>query len=293
MNIVQRYAHRLLIGDFSQGLAFWAILVPSLLFLKFSIAMLSLMNVISDPVLSTRIWLPVAIFVFLILVPLLFIATYRSVWISAQKFKGGRQSLLLFVVTTYLAGMVITELVQNRTYFSNMAQIAMKQDAMTLDIDARDQRLILTGALGYDSTERVRQALEQQQPPIQTVELNLSGGHLHEARRLASLIIETGLNTEVREECSGTCMLVLVSGRERTAWRGAQLRFHRTTGYDNGYRSDWVIERERYSDRQYYRRRGVAEAYLYPIYYTQKNDAYLEPGLDVLLNYRVLTKLAE
>ena len=292
MQSVNRFVRRLWIGDFSQGQAFWAILVPALLLLKFSIAMLSLMNVIPNPVLSTRIWLPIGFVCVVILLPLLFAATLKAVWIAAQQFKGGYQSLLLVAATAGLMFMVVSDLVEHRTVVQSMWQIALKQDDFTLQLETTEDRLRLSGALTYDSTKKVRAALNQS-PQINTVELNLSGGHLHEARQLSALITQRQLNTEVREECSGTCMLVLVGGQQRTAWPGSTLRFHRTIGYDNGYRSEWTIERERRADQQLYARRGVSKAYLFPIFYPQKNDAYLEPGLDVLRNTGVLTHLAD
>lgn len=290
MTSTKRYARRLFTGDFSQGQAFWVILIPVLLMIKFSIAMLSLMNVIPNPVLSTRIWLPIAILTFGLLMPLVFISTYRAIYIAAAKFKGGRHSLMLALATTYLLGAMIFELVDQRSFFHNMAQIALKQDDFNLTITAENKRLVLDGALSYDSTERIRKTFAEH-PETTTVELNLSGGHLHEARLLSAFITDQGLDTLVREECSGTCMLVLIGGKQRIAEEGAQLRFHRTIGYDNGYRSDWLIERERWADQRLYRRRGVAESYIYPIYYKQKNDAYLEPGLTVLRSYGVLTDI--
>ncbi|EAR11015.1 hypothetical protein [Reinekea blandensis] len=292
MRSLNRFVHRLWIGDFSQGQAFWAILIPALLLLKFSIAMLSLMNVIADPVVSTRIWLPIGLVCFIILLPLLFAATLKSIWIAAQQFKGGYQSLLLAAASAGLMFLVVSDLYEHRSVVQSMWQIALKQDDFSLQLKTTENRLQLSGALTYDSTQRVRTVLNQS-PQIDTVELDLSGGHLHEARQLSALITQRQLNTAVRNECSGTCMLVLVGGLKRTAWPESTLRFHRTIGYDNGYRSEWTIERERRADQQLYARRGVSESYLFPIFYPQKNDAYLEPGLDVLKNTGVLTHLAD
>lgn len=291
MGALKRYSRRLMTGDFSQGQAFWAILIPALLLIKFCIAMLSLMNVISNPVVSARIWLPIAVFTFFGLLPLFFAATLKSIWISSQQFKGGRQSLLLFAATGWLAFMVTADLYEHRRVIHSMWQIALAQDDFSLSIDANDNRLMLTGALTYGATPQIRDHL-QTNPSIDTIELDLSGGHLHEARALSKLISQRQLTTEVRKECSGTCMLTFVGGVERVAWPEATLRFHRTIGYDNGYRSDWVIERERRADKQLYARRGVSEAYLNPIYYPQKNDTYLEPGLEVLRRQGVLTRIA-
>ena len=88
-------------------------------------------------------------------------------------------------------------------------------------------------------------------------------------------------------------MLVLVAGQQRSATETAQLKFHRTVDYDNGYRNEWIMERERQRDRHFYQRRGVAPSYLSPIYYKQRDNGYLQPSLDVLLSYGVINHIID
>lgn len=292
MNIAARYTRRLVSGDFSQGQAFWAILVPALLLIKFATAMLSLMNAIQNPVVSTRIWLPIIAVVICLILPLLFATTIRAIYISAQKFQGGHHSLLLVLALCYALYLTTAQVVQYWPYLTNMVSIATKQSDMNMDIrfDPQTQTLTLEGQMGYDASKALQQAIKEH-PDVKTVNLNLDGGQLHEARAMSYIIIRNKLDTEVTDLCSASCMLVLVGGHQRIAHEGATLRFHRDIDYDNGYRNEFVMERERSADRDFYKLRGVAESYLHPIYYKQRNDDYLEPGLNVLYSYGVINDI--
>jgi len=288
--IAYRYIRRVLAGDFSQGQAFWVILIPFLLIVKTTAALLSLSNAIQNPVISTRIWLPIIAIILLVVLPVLFFGCYRAIIIAKQKFKGGYHSVLLLLATTGLLYLTINTTIQHLSLLSTMTKIAFTQDDMNLTLNQQADTLYLNGQLEFGSSKHVKKWLETH-PNTTEVNLNIDRGHLHEARSLAHIIIKNKLNTVVTNRCAASCMLVLVAGVERTALETATLQFHRTLDYDNGYRNDWIIERERIKDRQYYQRRAVAKSYLYPIYYLQKNDDYLEPGLDTLLNVGVITKI--
>jgi hypothetical protein len=289
MSVAARYFHRILTGDFSQGQAFWVILVPTVFVIKATAEILSLFNAIQDPVISTRIWGLIAIFVICILLPFLFFGCSRAIIIHSRQFKGGNESVMLLLAVAFVAYLCVNDIVKHADVFKSMATIAVKSDDMSVQLSQpNESTLLLAGQITYGTTHEVEKWLKEN-PSIETVELNIDAGRLHESRKLASLIIENELDTHVADRCAATCMLVLAAGKNRTADAQATLQFHRTLGYDNGYRSDWIIEKERKADRSFYKSRGVDEGYLFPIYYKQKNDTYLTPELDVLLTYGVLT----
>ena len=290
MNRVLRFSRRVIQGDFSQGQAFWAILVPSLLAVKTVSALLSLSNLIQNPVISARLWLPILLLIVLVVFPTLFFGCFRAIFIAKQTFKGGAQSNWLLGGTALMLYLTVSNVAQAMPFIANMTNIALIQDNMTLTITAEGETMQLDGQLHYGASARVKKWLADH-PNTTTVDLNINSGHLHESRALAKLIIKHKLNTHVTERCAASCMLVLVAGVERHAQANAVLQFHRTHDYDNGYRSDWIIERERINDRAYYQRRAVDPSYLHPIYYPQKDEAYLEPGLETLLNVGVITHI--
>lgn len=292
MNALTRYSKRLLAGDFSQGQAFWAILLPSLLLLKSAIAMLSISNVIENPVLSARLWLPVAAVVTLFILPLLFFTTAKSIFIASKTFKGGYQSLMLAFAVGVAGYLTVKDIVAHWPTTVAMTKIAFTQDNydVRVTIDTDKKTLTISGQLTFGSSKLVEKQLNAH-PDISTVELDLNAGHLHEARKLARVIYTRELNTYVERECLASCMLILVAGKERIVDENARLGFHRTLDYDNGYRSDWVIERERKRDRHYYGLRGVAPSYLHPIYYKQNGDVYFEPAKAELIDNGVITTI--
>ena len=290
MNRFSRLLKRILNGDFSQGQAFWLMLVPALLLVKTVTALLSLSNVIANPVLSARLWLPILIITILFVLPVLFFGCLRAIFIAKQQFQGGYQSVCLFLATLFLLYLTVSHVQQRIPLLTTMANIAASHDNMTLSLTADRSTLTLNGQLAYGSTKKVKQWLAKN-PDTKQVSLNIDAGHLHEARALARVIIQHKLNTRVDTRCAASCMLVLVAGIERTASAGALLQFHRTLDYDNGYRSDWMIERERAADRAYYLRRAVDSGYVFPIYYPQKNDDYLSPELAILVNAGVITTI--
>jgi hypothetical protein len=292
MNIAAKYLKRIATGDFSQGQAFWTILVPTLLIVKAGSALLALFNVIQNPVISTRIWLLVAAFIFFILLPTMFFGTTRAILIYKRKFKGGAQSVILLMGTVFVAYLCVSQITKHFDYLVNMGKIAAAHDDMSLELTVSESgdTLYLNGQLSYGATKSVKAFLNKNES-VSTVDLNIGEGHLHEARALAQLVIKSELNTQVTQRCAASCMLVLVGGIERTVSSDAVLQFHRTLDYENGYRSDWIIDRERGTDQAYYKRRAVRDSYIFPIYYKQKNDDYLQPSLDILLANGVITKI--
>ena len=291
MNTAVRYIRRLITGDFSQGQAFWAILIPIVLAIKATAELLSLFNIIQNPVISTRFWGAVAIFVILVFLPLIFFGCIRAIIIHSRQFKGGNESILLLLATAFTAYLCVSDVIKHADVFQSMAAIAFKQDGMSIEFLAKDeQTALISGQLTYNATQTFSKWLRQY-PNVQTIELDIDAGHLHEARNLAKLIIKNKLDTKVTDRCAASCMLVLAAGKNRVVTENATLQFHRTKGYDNGYRSEWIMEKERQKDRSYYKSRGVDEGYLFPMFYKQTNDDYLTPSLDILLAYGVITAI--
>jgi len=293
MKFTLKYVKRYWKGDLSQGQAFWVTLVPALLIIKTSAALLTLCNVIQSPVISTRIWLPLTILIILFLIPALFSGSLRAILIHKKLFKGGYSSGWLIAAWVFVAYLTVDQITKNTPYLMNMAAIATLQEDKTLSISVastENSLLLLEGQFEYGTTSKVESWLDKN-PDIRTVNLTIDAGHLHEARSLAKLIIKRKLNTQVTDRCAASCMLVLVAGVERTVTHNALLQFHRIQNYRNGYRSEWLITREQETDRQYYVRRGVKESFSFPIFYKQTDDQYFEPSVETLFYEGVITKI--
>lgn len=61
---------------------------------------------------------------------------------------------------------------------------------------------------------------------IAVLELNSEGGGVFSAMRLAELVIDFELDTDVRNICESSCVTILLGGTKRTMARGARIGFH-------------------------------------------------------------------
>jgi len=288
-----RYFTRLLKGDFSQGQALWINLITALAIIKTIAAASTLFNVIQNPVISTRIWLPLLAFTLVVIIPIIFFSAIKATYIHLTIFKGQQASLFVFGTIFIVGFLTLKDISASTPKIKNMWHIATLSDDYNflIKLDKDDMSVaILSGQLNYNSAKQTRLFLDEN-ADVKTLELNLSAGHLFESRSLAKTISDRDLNTSVADTCAATCMLAFVAGNERSASEQAALKFHYYDGYDNGYRSDWLISREQEADRAYYVRMGISKKLSYQIYYITKADEYLEPSKNRLLQAGVLTKL--
>jgi hypothetical protein len=83
---------------------------------------------------------------------------------------------------------------------------------------------------------------------ITTLRLHSYGGSVWAGFRLADLIIDFGLDTEVVDDCASACTLMFLAGKARRMERGARLGFH-----------NWKWSKE--AIMSYYERRKEAEGW--------------------------------
>ena len=68
----------------------------------------------------------------------------------------------------------------------------------------------------------------QQHKSIKLLKLHSNGGKTIEARTMANIIIDAGLDTHVNKNCSSSCVRLFLAGKKRTANLGVELGFHRS-----------------------------------------------------------------
>ena len=93
-------------------------------------------------------------------------------------------------------------------------------------IDPVSGALRVSGSIGYGVSGRVQSLLERN-PSVRIIQLELSGGRVAEAQRLAALVQARKLVTFVEQQCSGPCTVVFAAGDRRVLAPAAQLAFHR------------------------------------------------------------------
>ena len=134
-------------------------------------------------------------------------------------------------------------------------------DAYSLQLAPDGSSVTLSGLFDFGITRALEGVLEEA-PGVRLLRLESAGGRVAEARGVARLVHRHALVTSAVGECSSACTLVLLSAAERYLEPGARLGFHRY-----GQRSPLVgifldSAGEQARDRNLFRGRAVAEAFL-------------------------------
>ncbi len=152
------------------------------------------------------------------------------------------------------------------------------------------QSLTLAGSLELGITDHLRDQLKAY-PDIDKIILASTGGNIYEARGLANIIRQNGLNTLVIAECSSACTTVFIGGAKRQLAPGGKLGFHQ-------YRidADYAVLnadplREQTRDRAVFLQSGVALWFLDKMFDSDASDMwYPEPS--ELIDANVVTDTA-
>jgi hypothetical protein len=136
-----------------------------------------------------------------------------------------------------------------------------RERAALYSLDADGTRLVLTGEITFGVKDEVARQL-QAHPELRTLVLASEGGHIYEARGLAFLVRDHGLNTQVETVCSSACTLVFVAGQRRQLGAEARLGFHQYAVGQGGAlpNLDPVAEQEK--DRRFFAAQGANPAFL-------------------------------
>jgi hypothetical protein len=100
--------------------------------------------------------------------------------------------------------------------------------------------VILEGEIAWGSAKALSDLL-MKNSSLTLLELNSYGGSIVEAEKIATLVENRRLATNVRAVCISACTLAYVCGSTRTANRGARFGFHRLSG--GRLTSEAIVER--------------------------------------------------
>ena len=285
--MVIRYLKQHWQGDRTQGTAFWVNVVSLLILLKFSIAILSITSLIQNPVLSTRFWLVIIAFVIFVVLPWSFVGSIRSTWKHIHLFHDKAAGIWLLVALAVTLAYTTVQFKHYLPGLTNMVDIALKQESESYRVMNQGDQLYISGFLTYGSAKTIKKILNENDDII-SVELNLLGGHLYEARQLSVYLAQNRYNTHVENKCELNCLIVFLGGSQRSAADTAEFSFHHSRGYLNGYRSDWTITREQEKDRLYFAKRGVYQKATYMLYYKQSKDIDLNLTNNLLTEFNIV-----
>ena len=134
-----------------------------------------------------------------------------------------------------------------------------------LGVSADGRSAYLHGQIALGSSKAFG-ALLAANPGLVALELSSEGGNIYEARGLARLVREAGLDTRVVDSCSSACTITFIGGLRRQLAAGARLGFHQyrvDADYDVPF-ADPAAEQAR--DRALFAAAGVAEWFLDGMY---------------------------
>jgi hypothetical protein len=253
---------------------------------------LSVFNLIQDQVISTRFWLAVLFFTLCVYLPWAFVGAFRSILLHARQLKATAASVGILLCWVAALGITIHQVYQGWPVIKSMVAIAFHGEGDELTINLQKDVLELSGTMTYGSVGKVSKAIKQN-PNIQIVELNVDAPHVHEARKLARVILNNKLDTHVQSRCTGNCLIPFAAGYYRTAAANAHFEFYEFLNYDNGYRTDWIISREREKDRAYFERRGANLKFSFELYYRYNDNAAFEPTAEQLWRGGLLAEIKD
>ncbi|MGR6429627.1 hypothetical protein [Rhizobium sp. PAMB 3182] len=168
---------------------------------------------------------------------------------------------------------------KGESFAARMERERMSRYQMIVDDEAGVVSLV--GSIELNATRRMRELLEGH-PGIKTVTLASEGGNIFEARGLAKLIRERGIDTRVDGDCTSACTIIFIGGAQRIIGPGGRLGFHQ-------YRVDaqYVVlgndpAKEQEKDRGLYGEAGVAPAFLSQMFAKGAADMWFPTTAELL-----------
>lgn len=150
-----------------------------------------------------------------------------------------------------------------------------------LRLDPASGTLTLEGSIELGITRNLRSLLENS-PGVKIAVLKSNGGNIYEARGLANLFRENGIDTHVETNCTSACTSAFVGGKNRTMSPEAKFGFHQ-------YRIDSAIRtihanplEEQEKDKQLFMESGVNEDFVERMFSAPSSGMWF-PSTDELL----------
>lgn len=216
-------------------------------------------------------------------------------WRSASHHvaRGGRRWAEVAVKFLILCGVIsmITSTLRALPSLHEQVEIALGRQlgppvVYQLRVDGKS--ILLQGGMNDGAADGLERML-QQSPSVTTVVLYSAGGWVREGRLVGEVIRRHQLNTYVEQECSSSCTLAFLAGRDRAMDPRAHIGFHTlyTVGGDD--RINRSFDRKLTYDT--YGKFGLPTDFIKRIADTPASQSWY-PELGQLLQAGVLTRLA-
>ena len=157
----------------------------------------------------------------------------------------------------------------------------------SIKVSANRKSVIIKGTLREGSAAEIQKVLDAT-PSATSVVLDVNGGRLLEAQRIARAVQSRGLDTYVESQCDSACTFVFLAGKDRAATANAKIGFHQPSfvGLDASAQRQATE-----SMLDLYRAAGLPDAFIQRIGQTP-SSAIWYPTEEELLESRVVTRIS-
>ena len=219
----------------------------------------------------------------------------RGCWMSASRHvaRGGRRWAEVVVKVLIVFGAISLVSSTWRASHSLREQFDIARGKqlgppVVYQLRADGKSLLLQGGMNDGAADGLDRLL-QDHPSVTTVVLYSAGGWVREGKLVGDVIRRRGLNTYVEQECSSSCTLAFLAGRDRAMDPRAHIGFHTlyTVGGDD--RINKTFDRNLTFDT--YGKLGLPHEFIQRIADTPSDKSWY-PGQGRMLQAGVLTRLA-
>lgn len=283
-----RYFQKHWRGELSLPVSFWVNLFLVNVFLNFFIAWLGHDIFIKNPVILARFFTISCALELLFIYPWQIIGLWRSckryIRISGKTFWARAVQVLIIL------GIVATlgNLNLNWSLYKGNYHLAFIRDEFanyTLKLEKNNTLLHLQGNLGFGVSKEVSKILKNN-PGIEGIILDSSGGRIYEGRKLAKLITKYSLNTYSLEGCYSAATISFIAGEKRFLGIGANLAYHQYQNQE-GFDSSISLKAEQSKDILFFQQQGVKDEFTKKMFNTPSNDFWY-PTIDEMINANVI-----
>ncbi|MBO9536796.1 hypothetical protein [Herbaspirillum sp.] len=278
-------------GDYSLGRSYWlhTVLLSSLL-PAFSISVLARLTNDMPARYGVAGVLAIAAFSYLA-----WIWGVRGCWMSAGRHvaRGGRRwaEVTVKVLIVFGAISLVSSTLRASHSFREQFDIARGKQlgppvVYQLRVDGKS--ILLQGGMNDGAADGLERLL-QAHPSVTTVVLYSAGGWVREGKLVGEVIRRHGLDTYVEQECSSSCTLAFMAGRDRAMDPRAHIGFHTlyTVGGDDRINKTF----DRNLTIATYGKLGLPREFIERIADTPSDKSWY-PGQGQMLQAGVLTRLA-
>lgn len=219
----------------------------------------------------------------------------RGCWMSASRHvaRGGRRWAELAVKFLIVCGAIslVSSTWRASHSLREQVEIALGKQlgppvVYQLRVDGKS--LLLQGGMNDGAAEGLERMLRAS-PSVKTVVLYSAGGWVREGKLVGEVIRRHGLNTYVEQECSSSCTLAFLAGRDRAMDPRGHIGFHTLYTVGGDERINRSFDRKLTFDT--YGKFGLPREFIERIADTAPNQSWY-PELGRLLQAGVLTRLA-